>query len=72
MMMNDPTKAKATVIEPCDKLEVRHVDVPEVVSNVEAVKAWVDDSQVTHIVAVKNSRKRNQDERTVINVSWEE
>jgi hypothetical protein len=40
--MSDPQEVKATVIEPCDKLDVQHVDVPDVVSNVEAVKAWVD------------------------------
>ena len=40
--MSNPQEVEATGIEPCDKLEVRHVDVPEVVSNVEAVKAWVD------------------------------
>ena len=41
-MMSDSTKVDATIVEPCDQLEVKHIDVPEVVSNVASVKAWVD------------------------------
>ena len=37
--MSNPQEVEATVIEPCDKLDVQHVEVPDVVSNVEAVKA---------------------------------
>jgi len=40
--MSDPQEVEATVIEPCDRLDVQHVEVPDVVSNVESVKAWVD------------------------------
>ena len=37
--MSDTQEVTATVVEPCDKLDVQHVEVPDVVSNVEAVKA---------------------------------
>ena len=46
MIMSNSTKAKATAVEPCDQLEVKHIDVPEVVSNVSSVKAWVDGEEV--------------------------
>jgi hypothetical protein len=41
-MTSDAQEVEATVIEPCDRLEVERVEVPDVVSNVSAVKAWVD------------------------------